>query len=247
VLDSVIRAAHRAAMSLDRAMWLAFDGPQRHLTVGDHRARRFAAGFSPIIIFPDRTRPDFEAIEAHCEPGEQFYVEGWDGPAPAGWQIHSETFMTLMTWRLGADIPDPPTLAHRDLDAADVASMLELVGLTNPGPFGPRTRELGDYVGVFDGDRLVSMAGERFHLPGHREISGVCTHPAHRGRGYARALMSVLIRRQLERGERPFLHVMLPNRSARELYARMGFIEYHTMPVRVLQRHPLTLAATREG
>ena len=30
---------------------------------------------------------------------------------------------------------------------------------TNPGPFGIRTIELGEYFGVFDGAQLVAMAG----------------------------------------------------------------------------------------
>jgi predicted GNAT family acetyltransferase len=80
------------------------------------------------------------------------------------------------------------------------------------------------------------MAGERFALPGYREISGVCTHPDARGRGLARGLMSVLMHRQLGRGETPFLHVMIGNTGARALYERMGFEEHHRVPVRVLER-----------
>jgi predicted GNAT family acetyltransferase len=61
------------------------------------------------------------------------------------------------------------------------------------------------------------MAGERMAAPGLHEISGVCTHPAHQGRGYARWLMLKLIRRQLLRGETPFLHVMRANEAAQGL------------------------------
>lgn len=221
---------------LDRVMWLAFAGPQRHLTVGDDRARRFAPGFSPIILFPDRARPDFDAIASHCEPSEQFYVEGWDGPVPSGWRLHSETPMVMMVLREGAPLPQEPAFSYRQLTRADVPAMLELVALTIPGPFGPRTPELGEYVGVFEEGRLVAMAGERFHVPGYREISAVCTVPECRGRSYARGLMGLLMRRQLARGERPFLHVMVPNLAARKLYRDMGFDEHHVIPVRVIEK-----------
>ena len=67
------------------------------------------------------------------------------------------------------------------------------------------------------------MAGERMHAGPLREISGVCTHPEVQGRGHARRLIQQLIRRQMQRGETPFLHVMRHNAGAVRLYERMGF------------------------
>jgi predicted GNAT family acetyltransferase len=64
----------------------------------------------------------------------------------------------------------------------------------------------------------------------------VCTHPEYQGRGLARALMFKLVRRQMHRGEVPFLHVMSDNTIARELYARMGFEDYRETVVRVVSR-----------
>ena len=69
-----------------------------------------------------------------------------------------------------------------------------------------------------------------------REISGVCTHPDFQGRGFARRLMSKLIRRQMQRQETPFLHVMRANRTAHGLYERMGFRDYRESVVRVVSR-----------
>ena len=69
-----------------------------------------------------------------------------------------------------------------------------------------------------------------------KEISGVCTHPALQGRGYARRLMHRLIRLQLARGQTPFLHVMHGNEAARALYARMGFRHHSDIAVRVVSR-----------
>lgn len=111
--------------------------------------------------------------------------------------------------------------------------------LSGPGPFGPRTIELGEYFGGFEGERLVAMARECMHAGTLREVSGVCTHPDHQGRGLARRLMHKLIRREMLRGETPFLHVMHVmhgNTGARGLYARMGFREYSQSVVRVVSQ-----------
>ena len=75
------------------------------------------------------------------------------------------------------------------MHVANVAAMLALVELTQPGPFAPRTIELGRYLGVHDNGQLVAMAGERCRLPGYREVSAVCTHPDARGRGLADRLL----------------------------------------------------------
>jgi predicted GNAT family acetyltransferase len=124
----------------------------------------------------------------------------------------------------------------RALTAADVPEMLSLTALTEPGPFGPRTIELGDYLGVFDAGRLIAMAGERAQAGHFREISGVCTHPEAQGRGWAGRLMRQLIARQLARGQTPFLHVMSGNTGARQLYLRMGFQDHCETVVRVIAR-----------
>ncbi|MGA4978966.1 GNAT family N-acetyltransferase [Streptomyces cinereoruber] len=110
-----------------------------------------------------------------------------------------------------------------ELGAADVPEMLDLVARTRPGPFRPRTRELGTYLGIRDGGRLVAMAGERLRPPGWTEISAVCTDPEVRGRGHAARLVGALADRVLARGEHPFLHVAEKNAAAIALYERLGF------------------------
>lgn len=116
------------------------------------------------------------------------------------------------------DVPE-----HRSLGPADVGEMLALVELTRPGPFAVRTIDLGGYVGVFDGDRLAAMAGQRLAPPGFREISAVCTHPDFRGRGLAAGLTAHVARQILARGERPFLHHAADNDAARRVYEAIGF------------------------
>ena len=133
--------------------------------------------------------------------------------------------MFRMVWTAAAPSADaaPDAIA---LGPEHAAQAVELATLCRPGPFGPRTIELGEYFGYFDGARLMAMAGERMHVAGFREISGVCTHPDYQGRGLARRLMAKLVHRQMARGETPFLHVMRATTPPTQLYLRMGFEDY---------------------
>jgi predicted GNAT family acetyltransferase len=60
-------------------------------------------------------------------------------------------------------------------------------------------------------------------VPGFTEVSAVCTHPDHRGRGLAGALMRVVAQRILARGDTPFLHSYAANTGAVRLYETLGF------------------------
>ena len=218
---------------LDRIFWHTLTGPHARFAAGAGGARRYARGFSPILAFADVRQPDFVALAPYCEEGEHFYCEGWSGVAPGGWRIDAESTMYRMVWNAAPPAADgaPAAIA---LGLAHAHQAVQLAALCRPGPFGPRTIELGDYFGYFDGEQLVAMAGERMHVAGLREISGVCVHPDFQGRGLARQLMTKLVHRQMARGETPFLHVMRANEAAHLLYLRMGFVDYLESVVRVV-------------
>jgi GNAT superfamily N-acetyltransferase len=217
---------------LDHIFWHALSGAHRRHSSGTDSARRYTQGFSPIIAFADPARPDFAALAPWCEKGEHFYCENWTGAAPPGWRIDAETTMFRMLWDGAAPAADPAPQAQ-PLRPQHAQQALELATLCKPGPFGIRTIELGDYFGVFDGERLMAMAGERLRAPGLCEISGVCTHPDYQGRGLAKRLIAKLILRHQQRGERSFLHVMRSN-PAHQLYLDMGFKDYLETTVRVV-------------
>lgn len=220
---------------LDNITWFTLSGPHAKYAAGTEGARRYARGFSPILGFADGRQPDFAALAPFCEPGEHFYCDGWSGTVPHGWQLDAESTMFKMIWDDEMPAADEAPEAV-PLGPEHASQALELAALTRPGPFGPRTIELGEYFGCFEGPRLVAMAGERMYAGTLREISGVCTHPDFQGRGFARRLMLKLVRRQMRRAETPFLHVMRDNAGARRLYADMGFREYREAIVRVVSR-----------
>lgn len=210
-------------------------GPHAKFAVGEGDVRRYAPGFSPIVGCRDPAHPDFATLANYCVPGDSFYFDRWSGEAPEGWRIDREAYMFKMIW----DAPMPAEDAAPDavLLAPEHASQaVELARLTNPGPFGIRTPELGEYFGYFHGDRLIALAGERMCAGELHEVSGICTHPDFQGRGLAKKLTLKLVRRQLLRGKTPFLHVMSHNAPARALYSKMGFRDYLETVVRVVAK-----------
>ena len=216
-------------------VWHSLSGAQSHRSVGTARIRRFAPGFSQLVGAMDRDHPALQELAPFCTPGEHFYVLGWRGMPPLGWQVDVDAEVDQLVY----EHPAPEALDHRDivrLDALHVPRMVALTELTHPGPFAERTIEFGEYYGIFDGERLLAMAGERMHAGRLREISAVCTHPEAQGRGLARRLMNRLLRFQIGRGQIPFLHVMADNTHARALYERMGFRHHQRLACRVVSR-----------
>ena len=110
-----------------------------------------------------------------------------------------------------------------ELGEADAPAMLALATLTRPGPFRSRTRELGPFVGIRQDGELVAMAGRRLQVDGFTELSGVCTHPDHRGKGYAAALSRVVVGEILAAGEEAFLHAFADHEATIAFYRGLGF------------------------
>ena len=137
---------------------------------------------------------------------------------------------------VAGEVPEYTKVAHIELTDRDLPEMLELVKLTEPGPFAPRTIELGKYIGLRLGGQLVAMAGERIKVEGFTEVSAICTHPDHRRKGYAKALTCTMTQEILDRGEKAFLHVMAHNEAAVGLYEKLGFKTRKELPITAYKR-----------
>ena len=89
---------------------------------------------------------------------------------------------------------------------------------------------MGRYIGVKVDGRLVAMGGERLNPGSYVELSGICTHPDFRGRGFAMGISGELSRNIIERGLVPFLYVKFENVPANRLYEKLGFSSIGSVP-----------------
>jgi predicted GNAT family acetyltransferase len=208
---------------LDRPVWNALTSRQSDLAEGDGRAWRLAEDYGVFVAARDAS-PECQAAMAALVPadGELWTVDVQETVPPPGTVMARQVLLAQMTAE-ALTPADPPAFEIVPLGDGDAGEMFVLARLTQPGPYNVRTHRLGAFVGVKVDGRLVAMAGERLRVPGFTEVSGVCTHPDHRGRGYAGALMRTVAGRILERGETPFLHSYAANAGAIALYEALGF------------------------
>lgn len=152
---------------------------------------------------------------------------------PADWRVDRcvEGVQLTATRPLGA--PDGEAVR---LGRSDVPEMLDLVRRTEPGPFLPRTTELGTYLGIRRGGALVAMAGERLRPAGWTEISAVCTDPAFRGLGLATRLIRAVAVGIDARGDTAFLHTGADNLPAIRVYERLGFVLRRAVTFQLVRR-----------
>jgi len=214
---------------LDNPVWGALHGPQREVAESGGLAARYRPAISPFGAFPEPPGPEhWEAMERLVGPGGVVILTGQLATPPPGWGIEYDGTGVQMTGEALADRPSDVAPLRPDIDVVplggpDSADMVDLVALARPGPFSPRTWELGGYVGVRRDGRLVAMAGQRFRPGGWCEISAVATHPDHRRRGLGAHLVRVVAAGIVGRGEVPLLHAAADNTDAIRLYESMGF------------------------
>lgn len=221
---------------LDRPVWTALNTGWSHLAEGGGLALRLDPTFGPFAAAANRSEAAQTALARLVPPdGELWVVEAEAADAPPGLKVVRQAALTQM---VAEDIA-PIEIADGwiELSDRDAAEMRALAALTEPGPFARRTHEFG-FVGIRREGALVAMAGERMSLPGLREVSGVCTHPESRGKGYAAMLMSIIIKRIVGRGETPFLHSYAGNAGAIALYQRLGFRVRRQMTVTMMASDP---------
>ncbi|HTP82019.1 MAG TPA: GNAT family N-acetyltransferase [Alphaproteobacteria bacterium] len=221
--------------ALDNPVWSALTGPHAAFAIGRGLARHYPRAVVPFSAVAEASEAAYADLAADLPAGvEARLFRPAEEPLPAGWESVSARPIVQMVaeGRGGAGGDDAEIVL---LHPADMLEMLDLVAATKPGPFEHRTIEMGRYVGIRRDGKLVAMAGERLRLPGHVEISAICTHPDARGQGLAARLTRHLMNAIVAEGSLPFLHVYADS-PAMPLYERLGFRPRTTMWV--LWRRP---------
>ncbi|WP_322105559.1 GNAT family N-acetyltransferase [Paraburkholderia sp. J41] len=218
---------------LDDVTWNALTGPHRAFAEGGGRVLRYPGAVAPFASMTDTLPSSFDALHALVQRHGVAALTTLEPVAPPETlTVVRQAKLVQMVWQ-GKAMEGAAT-GYVRLDASDVQDMIALTTLAQPGPFGTRTVELGDYFGIRNEGRLVAMAGERMKLDRFTEISAVCVDPAYRGQGLAAGLMKRLIETIGRRGETPFLHVLTTNHGAIALYRMLGFVERREMHLTVL-------------
>ncbi len=222
--------------ALNNPVWHALTNQHAAIALGNDWARRYPreiAGMGAVIA---ATEDAFHHLAALLAPNEVIGLLGTQPPSGEPWLLLRQIPIAHMVY-VGPKV-QPPNVqsAITSLSPADVPAMLKLVEITHPGPFQPRTIELGHYVGIWQDGMLAAMAGVRMHLPGYHELSAVCTHPTFQRRGYARQLILQLMSEIQSAGEVPFLHVSPDNSGAYTLYEALGFKQRAELALSLLKR-----------
>jgi ribosomal protein S18 acetylase RimI-like enzyme len=221
---------------LDNPAWNALVSGNKHLSNGNDRVKYFDKEVSPFAAVKKHSGENFRLLYEllpHEDP--ILFISPTKIELPRAWIVHRLIKGLQMVFTSKKKI-DEVRQDIRPLTYEHVPQMMALTKLTDPGPFGPGTIAFGHYFGIFEGEQLVSMAGQRLHVFGYAEVSAVCTHPDHLGKGYARQLLLQQIRRIRSASEIPFLHVRSDNDRAIKVYESLGFSTRKHIYFYVLQK-----------
>ena len=212
---------------LDNLPWHALNSDHARFAQSAPLARKYRSDIAPFAGTLNDSPESFRQLHDLLTPGEAIYVMG-NPPPPAFGLTCGEGLPCLQM--LAHDVPKQPYSTNGPeppivrLSPQHAGAMVELTGLAFPGFFRTRTHEMGVYYGIHSNGQLVAMAGERMAIPHYREISGVCTHPAHTGKGFAARLISHLMQEHTQAGVQSLLHATSTNTRAIDLYKRLGFV-----------------------
>jgi len=208
-----------------------------HFALGNAQVKYFPAEVSPYAGFDSNNATGFDQLHALLPAGRQILFARPEPleAIPTGWKLRHAIAGVQMIHD-GKAPASPSFDAVQPLQAEHIPAMIALTRLTRPGPFASRTIEFGGYHGIFINGALAAMTGQRLHVGNYTEVSAVCTHPDHLGKGYATLLLQHQLQLILAQGQQPFLHVRADNERAIGVYERLGFTISRPMEFYFMER-----------
>jgi ribosomal protein S18 acetylase RimI-like enzyme len=221
---------------LDNPIYNALISAHHPISLGTAAVRYYLPSFASFAGLKDNSAANFGELYEISEP-DSFFIVFSISPLKisAQWKLIKQINMFQLAYE-HQTVPTGDESEFVDLKEIHVDEMISLVQLTEPGPFLEKTIDFGNYTGVFEDGKLVSMAGHRFNPTPYTEVSAVCTHPDHLGKGYAYCLLREQIKRILAKNEIPFLHVRDDNEGAIKLYQKLGFTIRTSMIAYVIKK-----------
>jgi len=203
-------------------VWHALRTKHSHFAVTAGDACRYPADVAPFAAVAAPSESALQSLHSLLVPGEYVWLIGESFPSVP--QLSCQGTLECLQMVLPENVTPPaPAPEIVQLSSANAQEMVALTILAFPGFFRSRTCEMGSYYGIRSDGELIAMSGERLTLDGFPEISGVCTHPDHRGKGYAASLIWQVVRDHRRDNVVSWLHVSAENHHAIELYLKMGF------------------------
>ncbi|WP_207506096.1 GNAT family N-acetyltransferase [Telluribacter humicola] len=221
---------------LDNPIWNALSTGSKPFSIGNEQAKYMRRDIGFFAGLRANSESDLDELHALVPEGSIVVLfTSNEVSVPAGWRLEIKKDLIQMVYP-SQDMHEAEAQELISLQDKDIPAMLELTDLTKPGPFLPRTIELGNYEGIVEGDKLIAMAGQRLQPAPYTEVSAVCTHPDHTGKGYAAKLIRSQIRSIIAAGRIPFLHAAPENTNAIRLYEKLGFQIRKRLLIYVLEK-----------
>ncbi|MEZ2338831.1 GNAT family N-acetyltransferase [Mucilaginibacter sp. RCC_168] len=222
---------------LDNPIWNALISGNSNLAHGNNRVKYFAENVAPFVGFEDYSAANFNTLHKQVTDQRVFaVVSAEEIIIPDQWKVLNN--MKILQMVFDGSLPSEPLNYELvTLEDQHIPAMLALTKITNPGPFTERTIDFGNYKGIFNNGELIAMAGYRTQPSPYVEISAVCTHPNHFGKGCAGTLINYHIRQIIATSGIPYLHSRTDNAIAIKLYQKLGFVARKEMTFNIIQKN----------
>src|SRR5260370_1791286 len=135
------------------------------LAGGDERARRYPAPIAPFAATIDMEPASFRSLLALVGGDDRIALFATEEvEPPSAFTVVRRDSVDQMVLAAANPCVVQPWAPIAAVGAADVPEMLALASVTQPGPFGPRTIQLGHYIGIRRRGVVVAIGGEHLSI-----------------------------------------------------------------------------------